>query len=659
MKKRQGFKRLSGPALREQLTTSTKPNGSPTEADTRRRILLLIALFVSALVLRLVFVHEVIEQNTLLYPDLQASTKAGFLTADSDGYIKLARNFLAGYFTNDLRSYALFRTPGYPAFCAVFYDLNLAPGGILIAQAVLGAFIPVLTLMLALMLTGNLFFSCCAGFLSAVSPTGIGLCGLIMNDVLLAFLMSAGVYLFFFGMSEGRSAPIINAGLVLAAAFLVKPILAFWPLVMIAIYYIFRHVEIKRPNWRALFIAVAIQLIILGLWCTRNYIYEEIFTPSSVIIDNLHDFIRPRVEEWVKTGGLPQNQSVRRNRDDAVQRVEQQTAGMPLREKLDLKRTRSLEVFREHPWVTLQVILQNIKENSLSGYDYFQRSLPLGTLQQDRLLKAVFVETLFRETTLILVALFFPILLIYAFVKHSETNRRLAVFTTILIFVFSYFAALSGSTFWVGSRILYPVEFVMILLFVVILQSVGTFCRKLAGSAGLVPEESALVAKSRPARISWIMALCFICVGIWGAFIIVGKDSETYSNFGKALVSRGGTSESVHWFEKALQISPESLQPKFNLALVYIRLEKFGEAVPLLREVVRAKPRDANANYFLGASLVHSGSYEEGLKHIRDALHINPQHEDAREILNRLNHAAKDEPLHQGTSESMPQARQP
>ena len=183
---------------------------------------------------------------------------------------------------------------------------------------------------------------------------------------------------------------------------------------------------------------------------------------------------------------------------------------------------------------------------------------------------------------------------------------------------------------------MYPVEFILILLFVMSLQAAGTVCRRVLQEIRLFPEDASLVVGFVSNNISWVMAVCVLSAGVYAALALTQKDAETYSNSGLALASREKISESVPWFQKALKVDPESLQAKSNLAIAYVKLEKFGEGVPLLREIVRARPGDANNNYLLGIALAMSGSHQEGINYLQDALRINPNHENARNALNML-----------------------
>lgn len=615
--------------------------GTPGSSDDRtprlQLAILVLTVFVGALALRLLFVKEVELHAACLYDDLRTAPKAGFLASpDSDAYLSLARTFFSSYFGDQAGADALWRTPGYPALLIPFTSFGLAPAGILSTQAVLGALIPVLTLLLAQVLTGNLFLAGLAGLLSMISPTGVGLSGLIMNDLLMGFLVAAGVGLLYLGSAREKASWLVLAGVLFGIGFLVKPILTLWPLGMVAIHYLLCVAEGKRPHWKAVGVAVAIQILIVGLWCTRNYLYERVFSPSSNINFAMHDYLRPRVEEWVKAGRLPTNQAVRRNRDEARAKLEQQNASSSLAERLDLMRVRSMEVLRAHPWATVQVVWQDMKEHALSGWDYFAHQLPLGPEQVKRLNQAARWESGFREKALIVTAGFFVLLLMAMGIKPTAAKRRLLSLMFAFTLIYAYFSVFSGTAFWGGSRIMYPVEFVMIILLILVLQgigmAVGYMLERLALSPAALWSWRSMLHRYGP----WAATLLVLGTGVYGAWMIADRDSGTYDRLGRALASRGNLEEAIPSFQKAVRRDPGNFQAKHDLALAHLRLEQYGEAVPLLREVLSFNPGDADSNYLLGLALAKSGMSQEGLKHLQEALRLNPGHEKARNALSTL-----------------------
>jgi len=629
----------------ESPSPSSRVNASPfvpsgkDEPDTGKAslLVLMICVFFCALSLRLFFVNEVLLQSSLLYADLNTVERAGFLVPpDSTAYIRLAKDIFRGYFSAPPDPDALWRTMGYPAFLAPFYLFDLAPTGILVAQAALGSLVAVLTLLIAKMLTGSTLLAGLAGLLSAVSPTGVGLCALVMNDMLLAFIVAAGLCFLYLGAMKEKPVWIIMSGLSFGGGVLVKPILMLWSFLIIPIYLLFCLGEQKPAKWKALGAAVIIQMVVLGLYCTRNYAYEGIFTPSSNINFVLHDYLRPRVEEWVKAGRLPDNRAVRHNRDETRALLDEETRGSSTKEKISLMKTRGMQVLRAHPLLTLQVVLQDMKEHALSGWDYFPRQLPLGAFQVGRLSYAAEQESHVRKTTLILLSVFFCALLISTGVRPTARNRKMFFQISALMLIYAYFSVFSGTAFWGGSRIMYPVEIVLVLLTVLALQAGSVMCTGMLEKAGLAPLNASPAVGVIHRNIPWVLALCVLVAGAYGTLVIIEKDSETYNTFAMMLVRRDSIAESVNYFQNALQLDSGNLQAKSGLAYAFVRLGRYGEAVPLLRELVRVRPGDPNNHFLLGVALANSGSRQESVVHFQEALRLNPNLKNAREALRML-----------------------
>jgi 4-amino-4-deoxy-L-arabinose transferase-like glycosyltransferase len=452
-----------------QIPVFTLSSASPS---LKKKLLIIsAAVFLSAFFLRIIFVSEVLQQNSFLHNDPNITSQANFLATDSSAYINLAKKILSGYFGPKADSDALLRPPGYPAFLAPFYSFGLSTKWILFSQAFLSAVIPVLTLMLAYMFTGGIGLASIAGFLSAFSPTGIGLCGVILSDTLFAVMMIVSLYCLCCGAAKAQGNLVLLSGVLFGAAFLVKPIMSFWPVCMIAVYYLLCRAAATKLNLRKLAVAFAIQIIIIGLWCTRNYVYEGVFTPSSVTVNNLHDCMRPRVEEWAKAGMMPTREAIQRNRDVASKKFMQQNPGLTSKEKMQVLTAGTMEIFKAYPETTAKVFLQNIKESTSAGWTYFYNQLPLSSLQELIILtKVTKIESVFKKYSLLAVILLFFCLCVSTILKNTDKHRNKIFAFAAGGITLSYFALLSGTTIGVGSRIMYPVEFILIVLFCMTLQ---------------------------------------------------------------------------------------------------------------------------------------------------------------------------------------------
>lgn len=76
--------------------------------------------------------------------------------------------------------------------------------------------------------------------------------------------------------------------------------------------------------------------------------------------------------------------------------------------------------------------------------------------------------------------------------------------------------------------------------------------------------------------------------------------------------------------------------PSLNDARALIRAQKWKSAASLLKQIVRADPRNAEANNLLGYSLRKTGDYKNAQGFYLKALKLDPRHKGANEYLGEL-----------------------
>lgn len=76
--------------------------------------------------------------------------------------------------------------------------------------------------------------------------------------------------------------------------------------------------------------------------------------------------------------------------------------------------------------------------------------------------------------------------------------------------------------------------------------------------------------------------------------------------------------------------------PSLGDARALIRAQKWKSATSMLKRIVRADPRNADANNLLGYSLRKSGDYKTAQGFYLKALKLNPRHKGANEYLGEL-----------------------
>lgn len=139
---------------------------------------------------------------------------------------------------------------------------------------------------------------------------------------------------------------------------------------------------------------------------------------------------------------------------------------------------------------------------------------------------------------------------------------------------------------------------------------------------------------------------------------------------GNGLYGDGQYSEAINKYNEALVERPQAVEPRFNKANSYYRLDDLGEAVDLYQEVA-AQSKDmklvARAKYNLGNAFFQRGAKQRdsdlqkavedmktSITHWRQALDIDPKHEKAarnievarltiKDILDQIKQQQKDQ----------------
>lgn len=411
-------------------------------------------VFVVSASLRIAFVREVLNEYAQLPHAVQTSQRYGFLTPDSMSYLEPAGRAAVHDF---LHSGSLLRPPGYPVFLAI---CGQSPSHMLIAQALLGSFIPIATLLLTFYLLRNLRLSVVAGLVSSFSPTGVGITGLIMSDLLFAVLFAAGFLSLLYAAARHGAGWLLPSALLFGIAGLVRPVLSMWPVVAAVIWWLLRRSENQSFRWPPVAMLVCVQVACLTGWSTCNYLRDGVFTVSEIGPFTTRAYLAARVEEWARAGDLPSEELVRDNVKGVTRRLfsHRHTAS----QRMDAYRDESARIFWSHPGETLRVFVRNIEENTVAGWNYFPAQFPTNPSLRERGLGLSTMESSVRTYARWPVTLGFIPFLVVARCWPTPENRRLLLQVVALSLAYVYFGLSCGLTFWTGSRILYPGEMLAI-----------------------------------------------------------------------------------------------------------------------------------------------------------------------------------------------------
>ncbi len=436
---------------------------NPSWLIRNRGWLWLLAIWAFAFAMRAIFVSDVLAHcSTRQIHDFHF---------DSREYVHLAQNLAnTGEYeidTPESHFFALLRTPGYPAFCAIFFNLGWGFAGIFWAQAFLSSLIPPMVFLLARAVFKDMNFAVLAGLAASISTTGIGLSAILLADLLFAVALLAGFNFLVAGAASNRRWGWLGAGFIFAIAILIKPaILYFSPIIAIAWWRLSRAND--RPmRWGALAWVIALPILAMALWSARNHAHTKHWVYSTVDAQNLRHFIAPQAEECAKAAGLPEADAVYANHRAAMTRdladvLESRISPADLARR---QRTEALAVIEKNPGWTLLGLISSSFTCLHDAWAWTPSQLT--------------TPSAFRESIYFLNAwqidLRLPILglgLLIAFEyflmgrrKHASPALRGEIGAmSACALVLLYFFAISGTSFSTGFRIIYPAEFTIILL---------------------------------------------------------------------------------------------------------------------------------------------------------------------------------------------------
>lgn len=100
-------------------------------------------------------------------------------------------------------------------------------------------------------------------------------------------------------------------------------------------------------------------------------------------------------------------------------------------------------------------------------------------------------------------------------------------------------------------------------------------------------------------------------------------DALEHKLAGINLSEEGEYAEAIVQLKKAADIFPEGLHFKFVLALGYMRVEKYNEAMEILEECLLAKPNDWEAKYYLSRCCYMINNVDRAIVLLEDCIKTN------------------------------------
>ncbi|QWF71699.1 GtrA family protein [Methylomonas paludis] len=213
--------------------------------------------------------------------DIQVQTES-ILTGDSPLYHSLAQCIVDHFsFCGDT-----FRTPGYPFFIAVFYQLfGTKPWVVLFAQI----FVDLVTLYYVFKI-GELLFSSRVGIIAAalfaIDANAIIWAANLYSESLYDALLAAALYYYLYALKLGKGRSFLSAGLLLALTALVKPVSQYYFVILLGCALVWPTKNLLLRTKYALLFGLAF-VITISPWLYRNYTLYDTVKLSSVQGENL------------------------------------------------------------------------------------------------------------------------------------------------------------------------------------------------------------------------------------------------------------------------------------------------------------------------------------------------------------------------------------
>jgi tetratricopeptide (TPR) repeat protein len=98
----------------------------------------------------------------------------------------------------------------------------------------------------------------------------------------------------------------------------------------------------------------------------------------------------------------------------------------------------------------------------------------------------------------------------------------------------------------------------------------------------------------------------------------------TYNNMGQALQEENSLDDALAWYQRALQLDPNSARIHTNLASLLAEQEKDDDALAVYRRALELEPTYAEAHCGIGGVRHEQGHFEQAQTHYREALVHKP-----------------------------------
>jgi Flp pilus assembly protein TadD len=110
--------------------------------------------------------------------------------------------------------------------------------------------------------------------------------------------------------------------------------------------------------------------------------------------------------------------------------------------------------------------------------------------------------------------------------------------------------------------------------------------------------------------------------------------SQAFNELGVEYLKLNQPENADEAFQESLKIAPDAVAPLTNRGIANVMMKRYGEAVPILRKVLKKNDQSAVAHYFLGQALANLGLFDDAEKEFLAALELGKEEmKEAHRIL--------------------------
>jgi tetratricopeptide (TPR) repeat protein len=120
--------------------------------------------------------------------------------------------------------------------------------------------------------------------------------------------------------------------------------------------------------------------------------------------------------------------------------------------------------------------------------------------------------------------------------------------------------------------------------------------------------------------------------------------ADLYAALSEAEHSRKNETKSREYMEKAIALAPDDINLRRELAISYFDDKAYSKAVPVLEQLVKAEPPNADDLYMLGKAYEVQKAYPQALAALQQALRVKPDAVQAYATVGAIFYAQEDWP---------------